>query len=904
MSKINNNNNVTGEKSNFWKLTTNHAIVIPILQRDYAQGRETDDVRQIRDKFVKKLFETLKKNTAITLDFVYGSLEEPKNLSKNQINHTDFVPLDGQQRLTTLFLLHWFLSIWNKNEECNDCDDFKSHMIIANIDTSRFSYRTRSSSRDFCKCLILNSNIDGILTNIKKRIPNPISSAIIDEGWFHYSWIFDPTISGMLVMLDTIYKEFLRENQVNQENNAHEYYNRLTRQELVSFNLLYLNKFLQKDNDQQQVITSDDRFSDELYIKMNSRGKPLSDYETFKSRFETFLRKYTNVNSKDFSKKIDHEWADSLWSIRNKVIPNDTEQDKYIRDNTDQMMMNLINVVLANSYALRDNTQEEGLNVVFQTDAARRRKYDLHLTFYRYTELGILNEKNDEEDKYLNDNCQYGQNVKDTLTFVHDFISDPTSYEVTSEIFDGWKCIYKVLFDKIDGKQSVYGSISYYDRLYFYSFSQFSIIGKKNIHGTLFRTYLNRWMHFIVNIVESAEINDVYDMQKFLKVISGILSEFTRNNQFDIVRYLNGISSYPDWSPVPSTQVREEILKAKLISHYYRWECVINKGDSISQWPGRSGYLLYYIGLSTMSDGQLSELSAINHLQYTEIYETYCHKISMLLHVVTNSKNKSEHLFERLLLSRGNYMRYENDERYNCKIFSMMNSSFDGRSYSWRQMLQYNGIPDSDDTAAHGYDAGVNALKQVLDALDIQDAIDEQQMKSAILMLIQKPIKPIEMWRKQMLEEPRLWEMSEKHYFWLGNNRDAWIPRKKDFNCNHYEVKSYRLYLKLQNNGNYKYYPHEWGFIYFSFKQKGTDNIYGFWINWNQLKKSWNLKLTPMDTNLNARPFTKADLMVFRNIFNYIEVNELRNTGKSLSDDRLIEHYYSCISIDPNFEFI
>lgn len=897
-----NNNNVIGENSTFWILTTDHAIVIPIIQRDYAQGRETDDVRQIRDKFVKKLLEKLQKNTPILLDFVYGTLEEPKDLTKGATQYTEFIPLDGQQRLTTLFLLHWFLSLWN-NE---DYESFKSHMIIDDNDTSRFNYRTRTSSGDFCKNLISKSNRDLILGNIKTAIPQPVSSAIINEGWFHYSWIYDPTISGMLVMLDTICKQFPNENG---ETNAHDYFDRLTVQKLISFNLLYLNKFSQ-ENDQHQeiVITSDDRFSDELYIKMNSRGKPLSDYETFKSRFETFLRKYTDVHWKDFSQKIDHEWADSLWSIRNKVIPKEAEPSKFIRDNTDQMIMNLINVVLANSYALRGNTQEEGLNVVFHTDAAHKRKYDLHLTFYRYTELGILNEKNDEDDKYLNDNCQYGRNVKDTLAFVHDYISNPTSYEVTSEFFGGWKCIYKVLFDKIDGKQSVYGSISYYDRLYFYSFSQFSIIGKKNVHETLFRTYLNRWMHFIVNIVESAEINDVYDMQKFLKVISGILSEFTRNNQFDIIGYLNGISSYPDWSPVPLTQVREEILKAKLISRYYRWECVINKGDSISQWPGRSGYLLYYTGLSTMSDGQLNELSAINHLQYTKIYETYCHKISVLLHVVTNTNNKSEHLFERLLLSRGNYMRYENDERYDCKIFSMMNSSFDGRSYSWRQMLQYNGILDSDDTAARGYNAGVNALKQVLDALDIQDATDEQQMKSAILKLIQKPTKPIETWRKQMLEEPRLWELSEKHYFWLGNNRDAWIPRKKDFNCNHYEVKSYRLYLRLKDTGKYKYRPRYWGYIFFSFKQKGTDNVYEFRINWDQSNKTWNLKVIPMDSNSNARPFTKSDRMALKGTFNCVEMNGLRRkNGISLSDNMLcinteIKDLYNRIS--SNFDVV
>jgi uncharacterized protein with ParB-like and HNH nuclease domain len=34
------------------------------------------------------------------LDFVYGSTEQEEEIEK-------FIPLDGQQRLTTLFLLQW-----------------------------------------------------------------------------------------------------------------------------------------------------------------------------------------------------------------------------------------------------------------------------------------------------------------------------------------------------------------------------------------------------------------------------------------------------------------------------------------------------------------------------------------------------------------------------------------------------------------------------------------------------------------------------------------------------------------------------------------------------------------------------------------------------------------------------
>ena len=65
------------------------------------------------------------------------------------------------------------------------------------------------------------------------------------------------------------------------------------------------------DNARYKICESfrgDFHLSDELYIKMNSRGKPLSDFETFKARFESFLAKYSSEIN-DFSARIDGQWA-------------------------------------------------------------------------------------------------------------------------------------------------------------------------------------------------------------------------------------------------------------------------------------------------------------------------------------------------------------------------------------------------------------------------------------------------------------------------------------------------------------------------------------------------------------------------------------------------------------------
>ena len=81
-------------------------ISIPIIQRDYAQGRMDSKSSNIRNKFLDEIFNRLDNDENLFLDFVYGNIEGDK-----------FIPIDGQQRLTTLFLLHLYFAK-KENKEC------------------------------------------------------------------------------------------------------------------------------------------------------------------------------------------------------------------------------------------------------------------------------------------------------------------------------------------------------------------------------------------------------------------------------------------------------------------------------------------------------------------------------------------------------------------------------------------------------------------------------------------------------------------------------------------------------------------------------------------------------------------------------------------------------------------
>ena len=54
-----------------WSLLQKYDVDIPIIQRDYAQGRP--ETEEIRTNFVEALFHAFK-DEPVELDFVYGSI--------------------------------------------------------------------------------------------------------------------------------------------------------------------------------------------------------------------------------------------------------------------------------------------------------------------------------------------------------------------------------------------------------------------------------------------------------------------------------------------------------------------------------------------------------------------------------------------------------------------------------------------------------------------------------------------------------------------------------------------------------------------------------------------------------------------------------------------------------------
>ncbi len=256
-------------------------IEIPIIQRDYAQGRDNDAVGRIRANFLDALHEALTTARPLSLDFVYGDVEGGT-----------LRPLDGQQRLTTLFLLHWYLA-------------WRADRLEHESGWKRFEYATRPSARLFCERLVTS------------KPPSDVSlrAWFEDQPWFLHTWQHDPTIQSMVVMLEAIHGRFANADCVVA-------WARLVdaAAPAISFHLLPIEQM---------------GLSEDLYIKMNSRGKPLTPFENFKARFEQMLEHSCPDRVEEFARKIDGAWADLLWPFRGSDDIVDDEFLRYLQFITD-----------------------------------------------------------------------------------------------------------------------------------------------------------------------------------------------------------------------------------------------------------------------------------------------------------------------------------------------------------------------------------------------------------------------------------------------------------------------------------------------------------------------------------------------------------------------------------------
>lgn len=455
-------------------------ISIPAIQRDYAFGRNDDESKKRRENFISSLSAVINGHEEnLHLDFIYG-----KHIGDS------FIPLDGQQRITTLWLLAIYLSKKNK---------------ITNNYLSRFTYATRTSTREFSSAIIEEAwNPEEISVDYFKS-----------RKWFFNSWRYDPTISGMLVMLEEIHKQLPDGGNYDNLNK-------------ITFSFLDVEKLGQPE---------------ELYVKMNSRGKPLSEWDNFKAEL------FGIDACHDFKDWIDNDFLDFFWRLGNDG------EDK--PENTESRMLRFFHLNLFLNRLMYG--QEKNNDEIMQF---------IHKKWYTFIDNQFL------------------ANIKHFVEILDKFKQD-----ISQHTSDRFVSIREDDFFEILKKTNNDGFITDLD-LYFAYWKYISQINEKKIDiNELFNV-----VRISTNIEESYR-KDVGSIRTSLKSFESAISWQKGIIDYFATQDLTSISfgAYSD------EQKNEEVEKAKLIFENQAWIKPIYEFESHPYFNGTIGWLL------RLANGDLDE---------------------------------------------------------------------------------------------------------------------------------------------------------------------------------------------------------------------------------------------------------------------------------------------------------
>lgn len=252
---------------NLFALLSRYRVVIPGIQRHYVQGANNPKAESVRKQFIKEIFTAIeKKQNEFNLHFIYGPI--------NTNGEDSFVPVDGQQRLTTLWLIARYAV--EKAEPSN-----RKELLRL---LSRFTYEDRINAKRFCQALTCEDSRWDITQD-----PNP---DILCQDWFVDYWKEDETVASMIRMLSTIHEEW---NKHQDSITAEDILEAIASK--IRFNLKI------------------DAFGDDIYMKMNARGLQLTQWENFKGKF-----------SEDLCEDKKEWWVKEMEELSNRFFTCSDEQ--------------------------------------------------------------------------------------------------------------------------------------------------------------------------------------------------------------------------------------------------------------------------------------------------------------------------------------------------------------------------------------------------------------------------------------------------------------------------------------------------------------------------------------------------------------------------------------------------
>ena len=574
-------------------INTIERIEIPIIQRDYAQGRKERNIRIKRELFLDEIFSVIfdSGNKDLKLYYIYG-----------KVDGTTFIPIDGQQRLTTLYLLAYYLS---SRENC-----FKNFLNLPEL-----TYRTRFSAKNFTAELRKNP-LD--YTNDSAQKP---SEKIKQSGWFFSEYESDPTVMAILTMLDSIHNKYEAIKESKKSCLLSCLFGNLKR---IKFEVFSLDGNI---------------FTDDLYIKMNARGRALSNFDNFNSMIDEIEE---NTKGEKFSYKS-KDWENTFFVFYKG------EKDKSGSDNIgSRALSELIRIILTTEYILklRPKDKDEVLRSLLNSNDAENKYDEIPPSEYR---KWLSLDKNLEIIDYLKKSLDVLSKNKEKI------------------LEGGLPQFGELKNSKYKQKIILFAKISFKVKL-----------EENNISDENDRLFKD-WLRVISNLIENTAVDNPDSFKKFIVSTDKLLSKLNNHN-LDILECLCAIydrgEDLKDLDGFNECQLREEIVKAKLISISDEWRVAITDAEKPKNIDSKIAFILKLSGIIDY------DFKIINENNFEE-FKSFTELVKVLFEIIYNDK-KNKFLWQRYLLSCKIHYPYGKTN------MNLLLAGSDERDYSWKRFFDFS----------------------------------------------------------------------------------------------------------------------------------------------------------------------------------------------------------------------
>lgn len=788
----------------FYKLISEYKIEIPVIQRDYAQGRAESKATDVRKSIVESILNSVSDPQAKPLffDFVYGRIEGDT-----------FIPFDGQQRLTTLFLFHRY--IFEKCKCNSDCMYRENCQCLSLL--SRFTYTTRQSSREFCEQLINHNIIPPCIyldnCKVTDSVNRSISEYIKDCSWFYPDWSKDPTIVGMLAMLD----EIDRQCKVIQNINFKDVAQKLTSGCVCPITFHF-------------VDMGEHKMSDSTYIKMNARGKSLTSFENFKASLQEHLEKEKLTKLKDrFVDKIDGKWLDLFYEETKPNLP-------------DLTMLSFFKRHFLNYYVVNNTAPDKDLiatleNQISADDFIPFKEFEKALSGKESNVLiplfYLLNALESGYDEIMQYSLPvwYRDDYKNKTNFA--LLKEDEKQKYNNNIWNLFIGNWNKKGQKSEDEETA-GSERYQSRVMFYAVVKYF----EKIQDKFCKDQFAQWMRVIWNYTENIQFNNFDDYKKDLTLVDNISQYLVQgcdfNNEFQACNSLTSRQSRMD----------EELTKVKLISKdYNKWANRINELEKHKYFTGEIKFMFDFLGNGpneTLFDA------------YSEIMRALFNDNGLN----PNYDENGNYVFRRGL------MRFSSD--YAFGYYYGQNWSFlknNDRDISWKRFISDSAfVPDSTGIPHN------KALKSLIDEINNQLSSGSTSYADIFKDILNTHAPVVKDWRFYFIEAHGVWKyMSDNKFIRWDNENEIYLISKQRMSGAHAELRTYYLYSKIDSNNSWQkhYYEvsgrDEQPCLYF--EKKTATETFVIDIIWDiQNGKGYYLKLhTREKNNANLTPIVNVN---------------------------------------------